>query len=309
MIAFHSKNEKQKPPFEERKVFLYNRNKAGDKMENLTETVLRKTIRIRPENSHKGTFGRAVLIGGNEQFGGAIIMSAEACVKSGAGLTTVITAEKNHAPLHTRLPEAMVVSLTDEALQKEVLRSAEVILIGPGLGLEAQSLNLLKRVLAQQTAEQWLVIDGSAITLFAQENLTLNFPAHVVFTPHQMEWERLSKIMIDQQTPTTNQAAQQKLQATVVLKSHRTELYFPDQTSARNPLGNAAMATGGTGDTLAGLITGFLAQFEKNNTTIAAAVYLHSLIGDALAQTDYVVLPTKISQQLPRYLKKFQSEV
>lgn len=309
MIAFHSKNEKQKPPFEERKKVLYNRGKAGEKMKELTEAMLKEVIRVRPECSHKGTFGRAVLIGGNPQYGGAIIMSAEACLKSGAGLTTVVTAEKNHAPLHTRLPEAMVVAFSEKELLTEVLQSADVVLIGPGLGLGTESLSLLQLVLTQQTAEQWLVIDGSAITLVAQAKLQLNFPRQVVFTPHQMEWQRLSGITIADQTPDKNQVFQQRLGATVVLKSHRTELYFPDQTTWRNPLGNPAMATGGMGDTLAGIITGFLAQFEKRNETIAAAVYLHSLIGDRLAQTDYVVLPTKISEQLPQYLKQYQSEV
>lgn len=67
-------------------------------MNQLTEDILIKVITQRPENSHKGTFGRAVLIGGNNQYGGAIIMSAEACINTGAGLTTVVTAEKNHAP-------------------------------------------------------------------------------------------------------------------------------------------------------------------------------------------------------------------
>lgn len=68
------------------------------------------------------------------------------------------------------------------------------------------------------------------------------------------------------------------------------------------------MATGGMGDTLAGMITGFLAQFEKNTDTVGAAVYLHSLIGDDLAEENYVVLPTTISEALPRYMKKYALE-
>ena len=81
----------------------------------LDEQLLREVITKRPKYSHKGTFGRVVLIGGNQQYGGAIIMSALAAVNSGAGLTTVITDKKNHGPLHVQLPEAMVVDWYDQA--------------------------------------------------------------------------------------------------------------------------------------------------------------------------------------------------
>lgn len=114
-------------------------------MNQLTEDILIKVITQRPENSHKGTFGRAVLIGGNNQYGGAIIMSAEACINTGAGLTTVVTAEKNHAPLHARLPEAMVVDFSDTELLVELLKNVNVILVGPGLGLSVTVLSILKK--------------------------------------------------------------------------------------------------------------------------------------------------------------------
>ncbi|KAF1304974.1 NAD(P)H-hydrate dehydratase [Enterococcus sp. JM9B] len=267
----------------------------------LTEEQVTKVIRPRQSESHKGDYGRVVLIGGNSQYGGAIIMSAEACVHAGAGLTTVVTATKNHSSLHSRLPEVMVVDWKEEVT--ELLETADVVVIGPGLGLSDFSKRLLQVVLQKQN-EQWLIIDGSGITLFAADPLPLNNPARVVFTPHQMEWQRLSGLKIAQQTPEKNQAAQQKLGATIVLKSHRTEIYTADQIYT-NPLGNPAMATGGMGDTLAGMIAGFLAQFPSDEQTIGAAVYLHSLIGDSLAEKNYVVLPTEISRQLPLWMRKF----
>ncbi|MGX7205864.1 NAD(P)H-hydrate dehydratase [Enterococcus pingfangensis] len=274
----------------------------------LSEKILSKVITKRPEISHKGTFGRAVLIGGNSQYGGAIIMSAEACIKSGAGLTTVITAAKNHSPLHARLPEAMAVTFEETALIDSVLKTAAVILIGPGLGLDQTALKLLQKVLKNQQAQQWLVIDGSAISLFSEYQLALNFPEQTVFTPHQAEWARLSGLPINEQNEETNREQQARLGAKIVLKSHRTTIYDQAAAYCQNPLGNPGMATGGMGDTLAGMITGFLAQFEKKSDTLAAAVYLHSLIGDDLAKTNYVVLPTSISEALPRYLKKYASE-
>ena len=120
-----------------------------------------------------------------------------------------------------------------------------------------------------------------------------------------MEWQRLSGIKIEDQTEEMNQALQEKLQATIVLKSHRTEIYSK-QGRFQNPLGNPGMATGGTGDTLAGIIAGFLAQFSNSVDTINAAVYLHSYIADRIAQENYIVLPTKISQALPYWMKQFE---
>ncbi|MBO0423231.1 NAD(P)H-hydrate dehydratase [Enterococcus plantarum] len=272
-------------------------------MKELSHDVLSAAIKSRPPHSHKGTFGRSVLIGGNDLYGGAIIMSAEACVKSGCGLTSVITAEKNHTALHARLPEAMVLDWTISQEFNNLVNTADVLLVGPGLGIDSHSQQLLENVLLQQKSSQWLVLDGSAITLFAQNHYSLNYPEQVVFTPHQMEWERLSKLKIVDQTVPNNRDAQKQLGATIVLKSHRTDIYTAS-SHYRNPLGTPAMATGGMGDTLAGMITGFLAQFETKETALCAAVYLHSLIGEELGQENYVVLPTEISNHLPYYMKK-----
>lgn len=274
-------------------------------MKQLTEKCL-NIIQPRPEISHKGTFGRVVLIGGNAQYGGAIIMSAEACVRAGAGLVTVITDSVNHTALHARLPEVMVVDWYDEQQIDDVFATADVCLIGPGLGLEKHSQELLAFVLAHQS-KQWLVIDGSAITLLANTTFTLTVPEQTVFTPHQMEWQRLSNLPMNQQNQQTNQQAQQQLQATVVLKSHRTEIYHHTGIY-QNPLGNPGMATGGTGDTLAGILAGFLAQFPKELATIQAAVYIHSYIGDQLAKNRYVVLPTEISAALPFWMNYFAND-
>ena len=247
----------------------------------LDEQLLREVITKRPKHSHKGTFGRVVLIGGNQQYGGAIIMSALAAVNSGAGLTTVITDKKNHAPLHVQLPEAMVVDWYDQATCLTVIQQADVLLIGPGLGTSTFSLGLLQMVLKVQTNQQWLVIDGSALTLLAKAKLSLPYPEHTVLTPHQMEWQRLSGIAIATQTDQLNQEKQHELGAILVVKSHQT---------------------------LAGMITAFLAQFPQNDHTVAAAVYLHSFIGDHLAQTHYVVLPTLISQAIPQWMAHFCTE-
>lgn len=276
-------------------------------METLDTSCL-NIIKKRARDSHKGHYGRVLLIGGNEQYGGAIMMSAESCIKAGAGLVTVATHIHNHSALHARLPEAMVIDWHHSTLLKNVFEQAEVIVIGPGLGLDSFSGSLLADVLQNQKSHQWLIIDGSALTIFAQAKLSLPFPQQTVLTPHQMEWQRVSQIEIAQQTVANNQTKQAELQAIVVLKSHQTTIYAGEKGTYLNPLGNPAMATGGTGDTLCGIIASFLAQFSKDVPSILAAVYLHSLIGDALAKENYVILPTKISAALPFWMKRFETE-
>lgn len=269
-------------------------------MKNLTDAILSEVICKRSSKSYKGTFGRAILIGGNEQYGGAIIMSAEAALASGTGLVTAVTAEKNHAALHAHSPEAMVVNWKKRELLASVLKNATVILIGPGLGLDKNSQDLFTFILNHQKAGQWLVIDGSAITLFAEMKLTLKYPETTVFTPHQMEWQRLSQLLISEQSEITNKVKQIKIGGTIVLKRHRTEIYGLANDYI-NSIGSPAMATGGMGDTLAGMITGFLAQFSNKEAAICATVYLHSLIGESLGEKNYVVLPTEISKQIPLF--------
>ena len=198
----------------------------------------------------------------------------------------------------------MIVDWTDTDQFLSVIKQANVLLIGPGLGTSSKSLERFKQVLENQLKEQWLVIDGSALSLLAANHLSLPYPEQTVLTPHQMEWQRLSALPIKEQRDEENKKKQQEIGAAVVLKSHETKIYG-HQHFYTNPLGSAAMATGGMGDTLAGMITGFFAQFPQNDQTIAAAVYLHSFIGDQLAKEQYVVLPTQISEALPKWMNYF----
>lgn len=274
-------------------------------MKQLTEAILAQTIRVRPAESHKGTYGRVCLIGGNAQFGGAILMATEASVYSGAGLNTTLTDPSNFVSLHARLPEAMVADFTDQSALSELVTAANTVVIGPGLGTDATSLDILTKVFHLVSSKQTLIIDGSAITLVAKHDLALP-SARLVFTPHQMEWQRLTGIKIADQTDDANETARtQLMNGTVVLKSHQTKIYTPTG-SYLNTTGTPAQATGGMGDTLAGMIAGFTAQFTNQTDAILAAVYAHSDIADLLAKRQYVVLPTQIIQQLPSYMYNHQ---
>lgn len=274
-------------------------------MQPITTEIVSRTIIKRPAESHKGTYGRVLLIGGNQNFGGAIIMAAMAATYSGAGLVTVATDPTNFMSLHAQLPEAMVIDYHQTDTLLNLLTGMDVVVIGPGLGTDPVADHLLSAVLAAVQAPQRLVIDGSALTLLSQHARTLP-TTDIVVTPHQMEWQRLSGLAIEDQTPTANHNAQQHLGVTAVVKAHRTTIYTNDQVWF-NPGGTPAMATGGMGDTLAGMIGGFVGQFTDFTDAILSAVYLHSAIADELATTRYVVLPHQISPRIPTYMHRFST--
>ncbi|EKK20243.1 YjeF protein [Fructilactobacillus florum 8D] len=278
-------------------------------MQKITSAILPQTIRIRPNTSFKGTYGKAVLVGGNQQFGGAIIMATLGAVYAGTGLTTTLTDPINFASVHNWVPEAMTADYQQQ--QSQLIKTAKVVAIGPGLGVSDQALHILKAILAMITADQILILDGSALTLIANHQLALP-TATIVLTPHQIEWERLSGLQVSQQTTTKNRIAFQQILGSqsgyLVLKSHRTCVYTPTDCY-ENTVGTPAQATGGMGDTLVGIITGFLAQFTDVQNALLSAVYTHSAIAEQLATTQYVVLPHQISAALPTFMKQHEQKL
>ncbi|MGR8830394.1 NAD(P)H-hydrate dehydratase [Leuconostoc citreum] len=272
-------------------------------MKQLSEKILYQVITPRPAQSHKGTFGRVLIIGGTAEFGGAVIMNAMAAVYAGAGLVTVATDTANFTAIHSHLPEAMVVDFNQDLTT--LIQNNDVILIGSGLG---DRLDILQATFRAVFPKQVLIVDGSALTLLAENHINLPH-ARLVLTPHQMEWQRITGISIAQQAfEAFNVLGRDRLKQMpiVVLKQHHTQIYT-SKDIYELPIGGPYQATGGMGDTLAGIIAGFAAQFflASLSDVVLAAVYSHSAIADELAKTQYIVLPTQISQQLPKFMKHY----
>lgn len=277
-------------------------------MEVVNCTLLEKVVQPRALNSHKGDYGRLLLIGGTYPFGGAIIMTALAAVHSGAGLVTVATDRENIAALHAHLPEAMAFDIRDEKLLKEQIQKAEVLLIGPGLAVNSLEKEVLRLVVNLVSKHQIFIMDGGTISLYSKE--TLPFPkAQTIFTPHQKEWERLSGLKIADQTVEKSQEAVNSFPVgtIVVQKKHGTTIFQSGNADYfQLNIGGPYQATGGMGDTLAGMIAGFVGQFNSSSLLerVTAAVYLHSAIAEELSKEAYVVLPTEISKEIPKWMKK-----
>ena len=281
-------------------------------MKVIDQTLLEKVIIERSRTSHKGDYGRLLLLGGTYPYGGAIIMAALAAVKSGAGLVTVGTDRENILALHSHLPEAMAFSLQDQQLLKEQLEKAEVVLLGPGLREDAFGEELVRRFFDSLRKDQILIADGGALGILAKAHLT--FPSsQLILTPHQKEWERLSGIVLDHQnTEATARALSAFPQRTILVeKGSATRIWKAGQSEYYQlQVGGPYQATGGMGDTLAGMIAGFAGQFHQVSLyeSVVVATYLHSAIAQELAQENYFVLPTEISKALPKTMKKISQK-
>lgn len=281
-------------------------------MKVINQTLLEKVIIERSRHSHKGDYGRLLLLGGTYPYGGAIIMSAIAAVKSGAGLVTVGTDKENIPALHSHLPETMAFSLKDKALLKEQIEKAEVVLLGPGLREDAFGEELAKLVFDSLRKDQILIVDGGALGILAKGHLPFPF-GQLILTPHQKEWERLSGTALEHQnTEMTARALASFPQGTILVEKGPATRIWQAGKPAYYQLqaGGPYQATGGMGDTLAGMIAGFAGQFHQASLyeRVVVATHLHSAIAQELAQEHYVVLPSQISCEIPKTMKKISQK-
>ena len=272
------------------------------------QTLLQQVIVSRQSDSYKGDYGRLLLIGGTYPYGGAIMMSALAAVESGAGLVTVATDQENIPALHSQLPEAMAFAVTDQELLADQIAKAGVILLGPGLKDNDLGTHLVQLVFDRVQSHQVLILDGGAISIYTR--LALPLPqAQLVFTPHQKEWEAMSGLAIGEQGEDRTQMAVGKLPegSILVQKGPQTKIWQQGQPDYYQlTVGGPYQATGGMGDTLAGMIAGFAGQFPQVGLyeRVVVATHLHSAIAEDLSKEAYVVLPTSISKEIPKWMKK-----
>ncbi|MDB8649720.1 NAD(P)H-hydrate dehydratase [Streptococcus australis] len=272
------------------------------------QTLLQQVILSRQSDSYKGDYGRLLLIGGTYPYGGAIIMAALAAVHSGAGLVTVATDRENIPALHSQLPEAMAFAVTDQELLVEQIAKAGVILLGPGLNANELGAHLVELVFERVQPHQVLILDGGAISLYTRLGLSLP-PAQLVFTPHQKEWEAMSGLAIgDQGEEATRQSLSQLPPASILVqKGPQTKIWQQGQADYYQlTVGGPYQATGGMGDTLAGMIAGFVGQFPQAGLyeRVVVASHLHSAIAEDLSKNAYVVLPTAISREIPKWMRE-----
>ena len=247
--------------------------------------ILQDIIQLyRPRNkfSHKGSFGHGILLAGSKGKMGAAILSAKACLRSGAGLLTVNIPACGYIPMQTALPEAMVIcDEQDEYLRKYPdLSPYSAIAMGPGMGQEKETAQVLK-VIIQQAAVP-LVLDADALNILAENKTWISFlPANTILCPHPKEFDRLTYAHTSAYDRLqTARSFALKYQVIVILKGAHTAIVLPDQRVFFNSSGNAALAKGGSGDVLTGMLLAYLANGYKPFEAALMGVFLHGMAAD-----------------------------
>ncbi|MFL1517324.1 NAD(P)H-hydrate dehydratase [Pseudomonas prosekii] len=231
----------------------------------------------RAPTSHKGTFGHVLLIGGDRGFGGAILLSAQSALRSGAGMVSVATRSEHVPAALARIPEAMVLGTSSANQLMELLDKVSVLVVGPGLGQAAWGRSLLSAAANAPLPQVW---DADALNMLAEQQVTL--PKDCVITPHPGEAARLlgiSTAEVQADRAAAAHALSKKYTAVVILKGAGSLIASPDGRLSLCHQGHPAMATAGLGDVLAGLVGALLAQGMQAFDAACLAVWLHANAG------------------------------
>jgi NAD(P)H-hydrate epimerase len=252
-------------------------------LERIVDSEIQRALPRRPRASHKGNFGRVLIVGSGSGMPGAVRLAGEACLRVGAGLVTVAVAAENVPAISAGRPELICLQLTSANVLAEAIEKAEVIAIGPGLGRTQWAREALQAVLR---SDKPLVVDADALNLIAEG---CTEPRHNwILTPHPGEAGRLLD-MSTEQVQANRLAALDRLvrqyEGTVVLKGAGTLVGTRERIPALCERGNPGMASAGTGDVLTGAIAGILAQCRDNWLAARVGVLVHAMAGDAAART------------------------
>ena len=287
----------------------------------LNGPLIKSFLPLRPSTAHKGNFGRVLVVAGSETMSGAAVLCARAALKAGAGIVALALPKSRQCIAAAALPEMLTLPLPEKegVLSKTALPKLKkflhefnpsVVLIGPGLSRSELILPFLK------SCSLPCVIDADALNALAREKKLLHFQQPCICTPHEGEMARLLGKKISKEAQKRVLYAQelsQKTGAVSLLKGFETVVTDGEKTYI-NPTGGPALAKGGSGDVLAGLMAGFWAQigtaegFTRQSAFKAAAcgVYLHGLCGDLAAKklTERCVLAGELLDYLPQALKR-----
>lgn len=266
----------------------------------------------RSENSNKGTFGKVLNISGSEYMTGAGFLSSVSALKVGAGYVELASCERALNVVATLAPEVVLAPLSKIP---ELISNATVLLIGCGLSTSDTAKRIVKTVLPAQIPT---VVDADGLNILAENPEILHSDKNdkiknLIFTPHPKEASRLLNCELEDVLNNMENSAKkicEKYNCITVLKSHNT-IVSDGNKIYRNTTGNSALAKAGSGDVLAGIIAGLLAQKMTPFDASCLGVYIHGLAGD-LAKNDltaYGVLASDTVRYIPNALKILTKEV
>jgi len=265
---------------------------GGPRVDLLTPEQVRVLVEPRTAEAHKGDFGRVTIVAGSSGKSGAANLAAVGALRSGAGLVTVATPVTCESVLASMTPEVMTEALEESshgtvvaaALERVLSLQHDVIACGPGLGRGPQVAGFVRGLLNRATVP--LVLDADALTVLADDSSALerrDERSVIIITPHPGEMARLVGRSVEEIQADRIQIAAEFAVAKglyVVLKGYRSIIATPEGRVFINPTGNAGMATGGTGDVLAGMVAAWLGQLLDAEAACKLSVFLHGAAGD-----------------------------
>ena len=268
----------------------------GPWVELITRESVRSLIEPRARDSHKGDYGRVLVVAGSRGHAGAASLTAMSALRSGAGLVTVATPASSLPVVAALGAEYMTFPLDEspegtvavEAVEHVLLFGADVIAVGPGLGRSPAAAAFVHALV--ERAGVPLVLDADALHAFGDDadRLTGRDGVDVIITPHPGEMARLTGLSIEEVQAHRLDVARDFAtthRLTVILKGHRTIVATPEGKTFVNRTGNPGMATAGSGDVLTGMVAAWAAQLLDAEAASRLAVFLHGLAGD-LAEAD-----------------------
>ncbi|MDD5594798.1 MAG: NAD(P)H-hydrate dehydratase [Candidatus Omnitrophica bacterium] len=274
----------------------------------------------RKPNSHKGDFGHIFILGGCARYSGAVVLSGNAAMRSGAGLVTLgIPKSLNPALIKIKFKEVMTLPLRETkttalsfsayAQIKGFLSKVDVLTVGPGLSREASAEKLARIVISQVDKPMVIDADGLNALVGNLDILSTSVAYTKILTPHPGEMARLLKVSVAQVERDRVNIAKNfslKLKVVLVLKGHQTIVSGKRGELFINRTGNPGMATAGSGDVLSGIIAAFLGQGLDEFNAAKYAVYLHGLAGDLAAKekTQISLIASDIIDKIPQAIKR-----
>jgi hydroxyethylthiazole kinase-like uncharacterized protein yjeF len=273
---------------------------------------------VRAADSHKGTFGHAVIVAGSRGKSGAAVLAGYACLRAGAGLTTVATPDEIHPVLAGAYPEYMTEPLlstktggiaaanASSGRMTKLLEDKAAVAIGPGIGTHVETRMVVQQLVREATLP--IILDADGLNCFDGEAAKLGQrkTQFLAVTPHPGEMARLlgaknSDVQKDRLKAATEAA--KKWKAHVILKGYHTILAAPDGRVFVNTTGGPSLAKGGTGDVLTGVLAALTAQFGTEDwlRVLALGVFLHGTAGDILSREEDPsgVLAHQVAETIP----------
>lgn len=278
----------------------------------ITKGLAANKLPDRPKDANKGTFGSALIIAGSKNYPGAAILSCFSCARSGAGLVTLATITEVYKVAVPKIPFATFLDFTEV---EENLEKYDAILIGPGLSKNEDSRLMIKDFIGFSKLEgKKIILDADALNIFSEMgDWHKKLSTNAILTPHPGEMSRLTGLSIDKIQKKRKEIAlkfAKKWSKTIILKGAETIIASPKGDLYTSPFSNPLLATAGTGDVLAGIITGLLAQGLSLIDASITGVYIHGIAAEKLKEKfgDRGMVATDLIEILPEIFKQLSQK-